>query len=321
MDVMLYTREGATIPKRGTSESAGYDLTADIQSDLFNLNGIYHKIVLSGNYYYAQTNVHYNQLPQIDQLNDDATNQALRDIFPLQSTLNPANAAFLTTSRLFDPQFFAVQRLLDSKVDTLDSIDVVQLGIRQRWQTKRGLPGDEHVVDWMPLDLQATIFPESNRDNFGQPVGLLRYDWLWNIGDSTALFSNGWMDPVSGGPRFFALGASITRPDRTNLTLSYRQIDPLESKAVIASLTYPLSAKYAVTASTLYDFGVHNQIITLMVTRLGTDLRFSMGVSYNSILNNFSLAIEIVPSLMPSNSRLTGTGLGGMGMPGGMAGG
>lgn len=34
MNVMLYRRNGATIPKRGSDEAAGYDLTADIEKDL-----------------------------------------------------------------------------------------------------------------------------------------------------------------------------------------------------------------------------------------------------------------------------------------------
>ena len=33
MNVVLYRRDGATIPKRGSEEAAGYDLTADIQTD------------------------------------------------------------------------------------------------------------------------------------------------------------------------------------------------------------------------------------------------------------------------------------------------
>ncbi len=33
MNVLLYRRDGATIPKRGSEESAGYDLTADITTD------------------------------------------------------------------------------------------------------------------------------------------------------------------------------------------------------------------------------------------------------------------------------------------------
>ncbi len=278
-------------------------LYPDIQSELFNLDGIFHKIVFSGNYFYAQTNVHYNQLPQLDQLNDNTTDQALRDIFPRQSVLNPANAFELTTSKLFDPQMYAVRTLLANQVDTLDDIDVLQLDIRQRWQTKQGFPGSENVVDWMVLDLSASIFPQANRDNFGQPIGLLQYDWLWNVGDRTAVFSNGWFEPESGGPRVFNIGATISRPDKSSFTLSYRQIDPLDSKAVIGAVTYPLSAKYAITGSVMYDFGVNTQVNTIMLTRIGTDLRFSFGFSYNSILNNFGVMMEIVPNMFPSSGR------------------
>ena len=191
------------------------------------------------------------QLPQLDRLNDDATDQALRDIRPLQPLINPANAAFLTTSPLFDPQVYAIRRLVDNRIDTLDHIDVLQLDLRQRWQTKRGFPGNQHIVDWMTLDLAASVFPQSDRDNFGEPFGFLEYDWVWNIGDRTALVSNGWAEPIDDGPRVFTVGIVLNRPDATNFYLGYRQIDPLESRAVIASVTYAFSPKYAVTASTV----------------------------------------------------------------------
>ena len=278
-------------------------LYEDIQSELFNVNGIFHKIVFSSNYFYAQTNVHYNQLPQLDQLNDNATTQALDNIFPRQSVLNPGNANFLTTSKLFDPQMYAVRTLLANQIDTYDNIDVLQLDIRQRWQTKRGFPGSESVVDWMVLDLSASIFPQANRDNFGRTIGLLQYDWLWNIGDRTSVFSNGWFEPETGGPRVFNIGATISRPDRSSFTLAYRQIDPLNSKAVIGSVTYPLSVKYSITGSVMYDFGVNTQVNTIMLTRTGTDMRLSFGFSYNSILNNFGVMMEFVPNMFPSSGH------------------
>src|SRR5207244_1438050 len=41
-------------------------LYAEACSELFNLNGIYHKIVLSGNYYVAHSDTPYTILPQLD---------------------------------------------------------------------------------------------------------------------------------------------------------------------------------------------------------------------------------------------------------------
>ena len=131
----------------------------------------------------------------------------------------------------------------------------------------------------------------------------MQYDWLWNIGDRTALFSNGWFEPEAGGPRVFNFGTTISRPDKSSFTLAYRQIDPLNSRAVVASVQYPVEHQVrARRHQHLYDFGVNTQVNTIMLTRVGTDVRFSFGFSYNSILNNFGVMVEIVPNLFPEGA-------------------
>jgi hypothetical protein len=280
-------------------------LYPDVESELLNLHGLYHKIVIGGNYYWAHSSLSHLRLPQLDRLNDDASDQALRDIYPVQIGINPTNAVQLT-SGFFDPQFMALRKLVLDKIDTRDSIDEVVLDLRQRWQTKRGFPGQEHIVDWMTLDVSATFFPQPNRDDFGQTVNFIEYDWTWNIGDRTALFSSGWFDPHEGGGRFFNVGAQFNRPDRTQFMLAYRQIDPLNSKAVIGSVTLPFSEKYSLTAASSYDFGVNSQVNSLVITRTGSDLMVSLGLTYNSILSNFGFVFEVYPNLVPANRRVAG---------------
>lgn len=309
-------------------------LYPEAQSELFNLNGLYHKIVFAGNYYNVYSNTTINQLPQLDRLNDDTTDQALRDIRPRQPQLNPANAANLMNSNEFNPQFYALRRLVDTRVDSLQFLNVFQFDMRQRLQTKRGFPGNQHIIDWMILDVGASVFPQANRDNFGETFGILYYDWTWNVGDMTSLVSSGWADPIGGGPRVFNIGANFMRSDRTNLYLGYRELDPLNSKAVLGGITYVLSAKYALTASSIYDFGVHTQVNTLALSRIGTDLTMTLGISYNSILQNFGVNFIILPNLfgrsgnpMAAMNTFTpgapgGGGPGpGSGGPGGFAGG
>src|SRR5437763_4130610 len=128
--------------------------------------------------------------------------------------LNPGNAFFLNNLPLYDPQVYAIRRMIDSRIDTRDEIEVLQLDIRQRLQTKRGFPGREHVIDWMTLDLSATVFPAPHRDNFGSAFGFLEYNYTWNVGDRTALVSTGWVDPERDGPRVFTVGGFLNRPDR-----------------------------------------------------------------------------------------------------------
>lgn len=282
-------------------------LYPDVRSDLFNVDGIFHKIVASVNAYAAHSDTPLSRLPQLDMLNDNTTDQTLRDIRAWQPVFNPSNAFFLT-SKLYDPQIYALRRLVDTNVDTLDSMQVIQLDLRQRWQTKRGDPAQEHVIDWMTLDVRASLYPQAQKDNFGNVWGDIEYDWVWNIGDRTALVSNGWFEPIDHGPRIFNVGMYIGRNDRTNFYLGYRQIDPLQSRAVVTSLTYAFSAKYAVTFGSNFDFGNNIQSNSLMVTRIGTDLTVSLGFTYNSIVKTFGVQFEIVPNLLPMTGRLPGTG-------------
>lgn len=276
-------------------------LFPDVSSEFFNLDGLYHKIVFGTNYLYARTNVGYNELPQIDRLNDDTSDQAMRDLQYRQIFINPANAAFLTNfNGLVNPQAYLLRRMIDNRIDTLGDMNVVQFSVDQRLQTKRGIAASEHVVDWMNLNLGASFFPQPGRDNFGESWGILEYDWNWNVGDRTAFYSNGWMEPVTGGPRVFNVGAILNRPDGVLFSIGYRQIDPLESKAVVGSLTYRFSRKYAIAASTVWDYGVDMQTYGLGIVRTGTDVQMSLGISYNSVLQNFGVQFEIVPNLFRS---------------------
>jgi hypothetical protein len=280
-------------------------LYPDVQSELLNLHGIYHKIVFSSNYYVAASDTPFTRLPQLDRLNDDATDQSIRDIRPLEPTYNPNNGLFLATSPLFDVQRYAIRRLVDTAVDTRDDIEVLQFDVRQRWQTKRGFPGSEHVIDWMILDLSASYFPHPTQADSGTPWAFLEYDWLWNIGDRTALTSSAWVDPVAGGARVYAVGAQLNRPDRTSFFLSYRHIDPVHSDALTGAVSYVFSPKYALTASSTYDFGTKQSLAnSLTLTRMGSDLQVSIGLTYNAILNNFGFTFEVVPNLVPPG-RLT----------------
>ncbi len=289
-------------------------LYPDVHSELFNLDGINHKINVGANYFYADTNEPYTRFPQLDRLNDDASDQLVRDIRPQYQYLLPQYALALTTSPLFDPQTVAIRRLLDNRIDSLAAIDVLQLDLEQRWQTKRGYPGAEHIVDVMTLDLQVSAFPDATRDNFGSTFGMYEYDWLWNIGDRTALTASGLYDPTPNGPRIFNFGAHFNRPDRTSFFIGYTEIEPLQSRAVTGSVTYIFSPKYSLIFNTSFDFGQNpSQTNAVVVTRTGTDLQVSFGVTYNSLQSNFGVVFAIVPNLLPANRRSGPIAAGGQG--------
>ena len=65
---------------------------------------------------------------------------------------------------------------------------------------------------------------------------------------------------------------------------------------------------------TTYDFGINQSLAnSLVITRIGTDLTVSVGITYNAILNNFGFTFEVLPNVVASNRR-AGSGLLGRGL-------
>ena len=271
-----------------------------VDSEFLNLHGLYHKVTFSGNYYTAWSDTPYNALPQLDRLNDDATQQSVRDFQPYAPTFYPGQAGTaLLNSPLYDPRLYAIRRLVDTRADTLDTIQVIQAEVRQRWQTKRGYEGMEHTVDYATLDLSASIFPAKNRDNFGQLVSFLEYNATWAVGDRNGFTSSGWIDPYNLGANYWNVNGYFNRPDNTSFYLSYREVQPLNSKLVSGSVSYTFSPKYAVSFSYAYDLSIaNNQSTNLMLTRVGTDLTWTVGFTYNAIVNNFGFNFMVMPNLL-----------------------
>ena len=285
-------------------------LYPDIESELFNVQGLYHKNLFSMNYYVAGSTTSWTLLPQLDRLNDEAVENAWRNVIPWERTYTfiPASKGKALTEgsyNIFNPRLYAIRRLIDSKPDELDDIHEVNLNWRQRLQTKRGYPGLEHTVDWLTFDLSATGFPAPDRDNFGSPVGFMEYALTWAAGDRTTFYSNGWFDPFEYGTRYWEVGMQFSRDDRTLLSLSYKNVDPIQSRFVSTALTYVFSPKYAFTGSIGYDLGYSSSLSTsVYLTRVGTDLTVSFGFNYNTVIHAFGLNFNIVPNLTATEDQI-----------------
>jgi hypothetical protein len=314
-------------------------LFPDVRSELFNVTGINHKVTWGANYFAGYSDTPYTRLPLLDRLNDHSTDQSYRTARqgyargkyigftpqPDGSGIPRFDPAFpfvsaaaddaLARNPIFDPQRLAIRRLTPDRVDTVDSIQVLQLEMRNRWQTKRGFPGREHVVDWLSLDLGMSVFPDKDRDNFGKSTGQYMYNAAWNVGDRNTIYSAGWYDPFDTGARYVMVGSSYNRPDNSFYVLTYRHTDPIASRTLAANLSYPLSRKYFVNAGASYDFGaVNNQVTSVSFARTGTDVTLLIGFSYNAIVNNFGFQFALVPNLAGvSTGRLAGGGLSSLG--------
>ncbi len=275
-------------------------LYPDLSSDLFNVRGIHHKVTAGTNFFTGYASADRRDFPLLNRLNDDTMDLSYRTWRPWAQLYTPGSAgAALRNSPIFDPQSLAVRRLVDNRPETLDTLNVLQFDLRQRWQTKRGRPGADHTVDWMSLDLSASVFPTPTRDNFGEVLGFLEYNYVWNVGDRTAISSSGWVEPVTNGAKYANVGVFYNRPDGSNLYLGYRYTDPVQSRVLIASLGYQLSTKYSMSLTNVFDFGTNQaQSTQLTFNRTGTDVTMSFGFSFSALVpgNNVGFQFLIIPN-------------------------
>ena len=273
-----------------------------VENNLLNVHGLAHKIVLQGDFFYADANRDLNELPLYDPLDDDNIEHFRRRF------------QFLTfggtTPLRFDERFYALRTGLQSNVtspaiEVADDLTVFRLGSRQRWQTKRGLPGQRHIVDWIVLDSNLSIFPKQDRDNFGETFGLLDYNFRWHLGDRFTLLSEGIADLFPNGQRIVSVGGFLNRPPRGSLHLGFRVLEgPISSQVLSLSYNYRMSPKWASTFGTSVDVAGNGNIGNfLALTRIGESFLVSFGFNVDESKDNVGVNLAIQPRFLPS-SRL-----------------
>lgn len=284
-----------------------------IRDPLFNLNGLAHKVVFDAEASYADANQDFTEFPLYDEIDDDAIEEFRRRLF-----FSPVGSAVLAGqfNQKFDPRYWAIRSGMQDDVaatsmELADDLTAVRLGMRHRLQTKRGAPGEERIVDWMTFDSNATWFPDANRDNFGQDIGLIDYDWRWHVGDRFSIISDGAADTFGNGFKTFSLGATLNRPMIGNAYLGFRTMDgPLTANLLLGSVNYRMSEKWIGSASGSIDLGNTGNIgQSFAVSRIGESLIATVGASYDQSKNNIGLNFLVEPRFLPGLNVTRRTGI------------
>jgi hypothetical protein len=283
-----------------------------ITSDLFNVHGIAHKVVFNAEFSYAQANQNLQSLPLYDPLDDDSV-EAFRRMF-LTTTFGIPTLSPLPTPPgtpwvpAFDERLYALRTGLQDWVtspstEIAGDLAALRLGVQQRWQTKRGPPDDPHIIDWITLDTNATFYPDDTRDNFGQPVGLLDYDFRWHVGDRLTLLSDAIFDFFDQGQKLFSVGAFLNRPPRGSLYAGFRVLEgPIDSKVISLTYSYWMSPKWVSSFGTSIDLAQQGNLgESFTIMRVGESLLVSVGFSADPIRKSVGASLAIEPRFLPRN--------------------
>ena len=273
-----------------------------VQSVLWNVNGLAHKVSFDMDAFYSASSQDMNRLPLYDHLDDDSQ-EAFRRRFGV-TTFGipnvPLGQQFVDTK--YDERYFAMRSGMQGNVtaassEIADDLSAIKFGVRQRWQTKRGMPGKQRIVDWITFDTQAILFPNASRDNEGADFGMFDYDFRWHIGDRFSLVSDGYFDFFSEGLKTASFGANFSRPEVSNLYLGYRMIEgPLSSNILSAAVTYRMSEKWGFKGGSQIDFGETGNIgESLNLIYIGESFLWQFGAIYDVSRDNLSFRFGFEP--------------------------
>ncbi len=286
--------------------------TADntVESRLWNLNGLAHKVVFEAEFSYADATQSYDQFPLYDQIDDDTINQYRRNIpywdfgAPQIATANTQLAApfIFGPDNKYDPRTYAIRRGIGSWVtgptELVNDLTAFRVGAHQRWQTKRGPYGDRRIIDWITLDIDGEFFPTTSQ-NFGQTLGLWQYDFRWHVGDRTTILSTADVDFFTGGQQLYTVGALLNRSPRGSLYMGYQSFGgPISASVLTGSYTYRMSPKWASSFGTAIDLTGRNIGQQFQLVRIGESFLMSFGFNVDYSRQNVGVTFNLEPRFL-----------------------
>ncbi len=271
----------------------------NVENRLFDLRGIAHKVTLESDFFYADSNKDLSLFPLYDPLDDNS-----QEHFRRRFVFNTFGG---TLPGQFDESNYAfrngMQRWLTAgSRQVVDDLTQARFGVNQRWQTKRGLAGRERVVDLVTFDTDFIFYPQEERDNFGESIGAINYDFRYHVGDRLTLLSDGYFDVFSQGLKSVSAGAQISRPGRGDAYIGMLSLEgPISANILNGYTNYRLNDKWILTGGAAFDFGKTGSIgQNIALTRIGETALVRVGVNIDSGRDNVSFNFNIEPRFLPT---------------------
>jgi len=269
----------------------------EVYSHILGVNGLAHKIRFEGEYRVTDTTEPFGAVAQYNEIDDNAQ-ERLRYRIPdayFNGNFPPQ----------FDPLFYGVRTGAGLPVgspyyELVEDQQVVRLAARQRLQTKAGPPGRMRIRDWMTFDTGISLFPNADRDNFGQTAGLFFADYSWAFSQRTKVLASTQLDFFDRAPVLGQIGFHSQRSARGSIYLGLRHVeaDPLVSDTLIGSYSYVMSPKWISTLAAYVDVQrTSNTGQAFTLTRVGADFLVHLGLNSNNNTENYGFTFAIEPRI------------------------
>ncbi len=211
----------------------------------------------------------------------------------------------------------------DEGIETVDDFDGVTVGLRQRWQTKRGGPGQWRTVDLLTFDLELGAFQDSRDGEYthgdvfmGRPENSITANFLngnlkYMLSDSTAFLWDFNWDLDDGEMDVTNISIAVERLPRLSYFFGWRYIRETDSNLLGLGTNYRLNEKHTLAFRGYFDIeeGRTAEWALTFIRRLP---RWYVGLSvgYDGVKQDWSATISAWPEGLPEatvgSRRFTG---------------
>jgi hypothetical protein len=211
----------------------------------------------------------------------------------------------------------------DNGVEDIDDAGGGTVGMKQRFETKRGGPGNWRTVDWITLDVRAGFFShkQNGQNTHGDYVysrpeesitsNFIATNFQYRISDSTVLVYDNVYDANAGNLGTSDLSLAVERIPRLAYFAGWRYIHDTSSNLLAGGANYKLSEKHTVGIREVYDIDAGRNYTTQVVyvrkwPRWYTAISFDVDKSLDETSVNLSVWPEGTPKLGLGSRRYTG---------------
>ncbi len=248
---------------------------------------------------------------------------SLLDIDGLRHVVKPDIVAWVSHTNRDSSELFP----FDQGVEGIDEVDGVALGIRQRWQTKRGPPKTRRTVDLLTLDVEMGLLNDAESDettngyvSFSRPENSISQNYLntaaiWRVNDRTALVSEMNYDLNDGEVDILNVSVAVERSPRLSYLVGYRLIEESDSELLGFDLNYRLTEKHTLALRELYDLERGRTLdFTVALIRRFPRWFGAVSFAFDEPEDDFGISVSIWPEGLPQaalgSRRFTGLSAG-----------
>lgn len=211
----------------------------------------------------------------------------------------------------------------DQTVEGINDASGLMLGVRQRWQTKRGEGPTRRNVDVLTHDLEVAVFDDADGDDvtngfasFSRPENSITRNHvnsslIWRINDRTAILNELNYDMNDGKLDIFNLSVAVERTPRLSYMIGYRFIDESESNLIGFDLNYKLTEKHSLAIRESFDLDAgQSQDFTVAVIRKHPRWFSALSFDLDEAEDDFGVSFSVWPEGLPQaalgSRRFTG---------------